>query len=106
MSIPKKHSRRVVVDDVEYRWRVRGRPTYDQALTTQPLILAVEQCGKPGSVLVVELAQSHPSNWMRVAASGVTPSVVAHHIRMALRSGWRPACKGPQFLMDDRKPLA
>jgi hypothetical protein len=83
MSIPKKNSRRVVVDDVEYRWRVRGRPTYDQALTAKPLILAVEQCGKRGSVLVVELAQSHPSNWMKVAASGVTPAVVADHIRTA-----------------------
>jgi hypothetical protein len=106
MSIPKKNSRRVIVDDVEYRWRVRGRPTYDQALTTGRLILAVEQCEKRGSVLVVELAQSHPSNWMQEAASGVTPAVVTGHIRTALKLGWSPACKGPQFLMDDRKPVA
>jgi hypothetical protein len=97
MSIPRKGSRLVVVDDVEYRWRVRSRPTYCQALTWSSLALAVEQVGRRGSVLLVDLAQAHPSNWMQQPAPGVTPVAVARHIRQALRAGWKPDVPGTQF---------
>ena len=59
MSIPKKGSRQVVVDKVEFRWRVRSRLTYDQALAVSPLILAVELSESRGSVLTVDLPQAH-----------------------------------------------
>jgi hypothetical protein len=97
MSIPKKGSRQVVVDEVEFRWRVRSRPTYDQALAASPLILAVEQTERRGSVLIVDLPQPHPSNWMQKPAPGVTPVVVAGYIRQALTAGWQPAVRGAQL---------
>jgi hypothetical protein len=103
MSIPKKGSRRVVVDDIEYRWRVRSRPTYDQALGDASLLLAIEQAGRRGAVLVVTLSQPHPSNWMLKPSEAVTPARVAEYIRKALSDGWCPAVSGAQFLMDARE---
>ena len=103
MSIPKKGSRQVVVDQVEVRWRVRSRPTYDQALAVSPLIMAVEQAETRGSVLIVELPQSHPSNWMNKPAPGVTPVVVAGLIRQALTAGWQPSVRGPQFYLQPQR---
>ena len=97
MSMPKKGSRQVVVDKVDFRWRIRSRPTYDQALISSPLILAVEQAETRGSVLIINLPQSHPSNWMKKPAPGVTPVVVASYIRRALAAGWRPTVRGVQF---------
>ena len=100
MSIPKKGSRQIVVDDIEFRWRVRSRPTYDQAITSSPLVLAVEQAGSRGSVLVVELPQAHPSNWMHKPSPGVTPQIVTRYIRDALTAGWKPSVRGAQFRLD------
>jgi hypothetical protein len=100
MSIPKKGSRQVVVGKIAYRWRVRSRPTYCQALTWSPLTLAVEQAQSPGSVLVIDLPQLHPSNWFQKPSSGVTPAVVATYIRQALKAGWQPSVRGAQFYLE------
>jgi hypothetical protein len=97
MSISRKGSRHIVVDDIEFRWRVRSRPTYDQNIASSPLVLAVEQTGCRGSVLVIELPQAHPSNWMHKPSPGVTPQAVAKYIRDALKAGWKSSVRGPQF---------
>lgn len=36
MAIPKKGSRLIAVDEVQYRWRVRGKPTYCQEMNWSP----------------------------------------------------------------------
>jgi hypothetical protein len=64
MGMLKKGSRLLIVDGIEYRWRVRNKPTYSQGLTSSPLILAIEQASNPGAKLVAELPSAHPSNWM------------------------------------------
>jgi hypothetical protein len=53
MALAKRGPRRIVVDGVTYRWRLRGKPTYDQALCWSPCTYAVEHAGRPGSTLVV-----------------------------------------------------
>jgi len=99
MGIPKKGSREIVVDKVAYHWRVRSRPTYDQALASGPLLLAIEQVETKGTVLIVRLPDVHPRNWFSLPSPGVTPSRVAACIRRALRTGWKPAVRGQQFHM-------
>lgn len=101
MAIPKKGSRLIVVDGVQYRWRVRGRPTYQQAIGSR-WYLAVEQVeAKSGQVLVIRLPQDHPSGWMtkRENVVPVLPSDVEKYIRMGLQAGWHPDQPGKQFLM-------
>jgi len=97
MAIPKKGSRRIVVDGASYRWRVRGKPTYSQANTWAGLNLAVELEDVAGSILVVRLTQPHPSNWMNAEAPPVLPSEVERLIRLALVQGWNPRQHGDTF---------
>ncbi|REJ93574.1 MAG: hypothetical protein DWQ34_10375 [Planctomycetota bacterium] len=97
MTIPRKGSRPIEVDGVKYRWRIRQRPTYMQGVLDHPLNLAVEIDDDPKSSLIVELAQSHPCNWLGDPAVPVTPSQVAGHIRQALDAGWQPQSQGSAF---------
>ncbi|MGH4029324.1 hypothetical protein ACQB60_10360 [Actinomycetota bacterium Odt1-20B] len=100
MALVKKGSRRITVDGASYRWRVRGRPTYGQALVWSPLTYAVELTDSPGSVLVVTTNQPHPSNWLIESASSIVPSVVADSIRTARINGWVPEKPGSPFHLD------
>lgn len=64
MALVRKGSRRIVVDGMTYRWRLRGRPTYFQGLAWSPCTFAVEHVATPGTTLVVTTDQPHPSNWI------------------------------------------
>src|SRR5215213_6738440 len=100
MSLPKKGARSITVDGVVYRWRVRGKPTYAQALAWTPLTVAVELAALPGATLVVTFAHAHPGNWLGHPVVPIQPGVVAASIRIALAQGWRPADPGRAFLLD------
>lgn len=97
MTIPRKGSRRITVDEVEYRWRIRQRPTYSQGALGHALNLAVELAEEPQSTLIVELAQAHPCNWLGDPSSPVTPKEVADRIRQAIAAGWNPSQAGGDF---------
>lgn len=97
MALTKKGSRLITVDGVVYRWRVRGRPTYAQALGERSLAVAVEQADCKGCVLLVHMPQDHPSNWIGGPSVPVLPSQVAAIIRRALGEGWRPSQPAAAF---------
>lgn len=99
MSLVKKGSRLITVDGVTYRWRVRGRPTYAQGLGERPLAVAVEQVDGTGRVLLVNMPQDHPSNWIGGPAEPVLPSAVAAIVRQAMAEGWRSTQPGAAFDM-------
>ncbi|MEU6278672.1 hypothetical protein ABZ871_40765 [Streptomyces populi] len=100
MALVKKGSRLINVDGTTYRWRLRGRPTYDQGLARSPLTYAVEHADAPGSTLVVTTNQPHPSNWFGTQGSPILPGQVADSIRTALTDGWTPANPGSPFHLD------
>ncbi|WP_392958328.1 hypothetical protein [Streptomyces sp. LN245] len=100
MALVKKGSRLIDVDGTVYRWRLRGRPTYDQGLVWSPLTYAVEYADTPGTTLVVTTNQPHPSNWFGTQGSPILPSEVAAAIRAALTGGWTPARPGSPFHLD------
>jgi len=100
MSLPKKGSRRIVVDGVTYRWRLRGRPTYSQALCWSPCTYAVGHLEHPGSTLVVKTNQPHPGNFFHRPSLAVRPSDVARAVRFAVERGWIPEHPGSPFLLD------
>ena len=99
MALPRKGSRTVVIDGVNYRWRVRHRPSFTQGIAENNLLLAVETAEEPGSKLVIVLPQAHPNNWMGGEAAAVLPSDVEHYIRAALKAGWKPKSPGGTFLL-------
>ncbi|MEV6426421.1 hypothetical protein [Nocardia sp. NPDC051463] len=100
MTLPKKGARRIVVDGVAYRWRVRRRPTYMQAIALMRLTFAVEHADCPGSTLVVETSHAHSRNWMGIPPVSVRPADVAASIRLGLARGWKPSSPGSPFMLD------
>ncbi|MFE2436344.1 hypothetical protein [Streptomyces sp. NPDC059409] len=100
MALVRKGSRRIVVDGTAYRWRLRRRPTYFQALAWTPCTFAVVYADAPGTTLVVTTNQPHPSNWFGREAKPVLPSDVAHAIELALCEGWTPTEPGSPFCLD------
>ncbi|TDQ52979.1 hypothetical protein [Actinorugispora endophytica] len=98
MALVKKGSRLITVDGTAYRWRTRGRPTYDQARFEAPATFAVELAEAPGSVLVVTTPHPHTRG-----ATGpvvpITPAAVASGVRSGLADGWRPEKPGTPHLL-------
>ncbi|MFI7404783.1 hypothetical protein ACIBW9_30615 [Streptomyces sp. NPDC049541] len=106
MAIGRKGSRRIVVDGTTYHWRLRRRPTYDQALCDRPCTYAVQHADTPGTTLVVTTNQPHASNWFGAPSVPVLPSDVAAAIASALRQGWSPTQQGSPFHLDQSEGFA
>jgi len=61
MSLPSKGSRKVTVRDLEYRWHVRKKPTYGQAINQALWRVAIERSAPESrSILMVNLGLSRP----------------------------------------------
>jgi hypothetical protein len=100
MALNHKGSRRIIVDRVAYRWRLRRKPTYSQALCWSPLTYAVEHADNSGSTLVVTTNQAHSNNWFERESQPVLPCDVNQAIRLALSRGWSPTAPGSPFQLD------
>ncbi|MFB8024874.1 MULTISPECIES: hypothetical protein [unclassified Streptomyces] len=102
MALTKKGSRRITVDGIEYRWRIRRKPSYMQGLCWTPMTYAVEAASgsQPGTTLIVTSGQAHPSNWVGVETEPIRPAHVAASIREARDQGWDPTRVGSPFQLD------
>lgn len=102
MALNKKGSRRIIVDGIEYRWRIRRKPSYMQGLCWTPMTYAVEAANvdQPGTTLIVTSGQAHPSNWLGVETEAIRPVHVAASIREARSQGWDPMLAGAPFSLD------
>lgn len=97
MAIPRTGSRRITVDATEYRWTVRHRPTYSQAVADSHLTVAVEASQPHGQTLHLTLPVTRCDNWLAQPGYVVTPADIAHWIPFALSRGWTPSLPGPTF---------
>ena len=61
--MPKKGSRKIVVDGVAYRWRIRRTPPTQTVDGGGPLAFSAELIGAKGSLLVVALPQERQLGW-------------------------------------------
>lgn len=93
--IPKRGSRRIIVEGVGYLWRLRKRPTRGHVAGGSVCVAVAEESGH-GSTLLVELG-AHPSNQVGRFGSAVTPGDVDGWVRAAVRDGWTPLDPGPNF---------
>ena len=99
MALTRRGSRRIVVDDIAYRWRVRRKPTYCQSNGWGPQSYAVEHETNPGTTLVVETGRAHPGNWFTLTSGPIQPADVAKSIHEALSLGWTPQTPGSPFVL-------
>lgn len=99
MAIPVKGSRRIVIDAIAYRWSVRKRNTYSQALEQGALTFAVEREDSGLTVLVVSLNGPRPRTWFSKSDRAVTPALVERAVREALAQGWSAQTPGSAHLM-------
>ena len=97
MAIPKKGSRKIVVDTVEYRWTIRSKPTYSQGAFGNHMTAAVELAEKSGAVLSITFPWVRCDNWIGNPELPVTPKDIENCIRSALQDGWQPAKRGSAF---------
>ena len=99
MAMMKKGSRAIVVDDMPYRWRVRGRETDAQRSGDTNLHVVVEPIVEGKGVycpLDVDTSTPRPEPGEPVS---VMPAVVGAYIRLALARGWKPTEPGKPFAL-------
>lgn len=95
-----KGSRSIVVGGREFRWTLRRKPTYAQALGQTDVIVSVRLAGGAGSRLVILFSTPHPGNVLGLPYAAVTPGDVAAGIAAALRAGWEPEAAGAPFVVE------
>ena len=102
MAMPKKGSRSLTVDGVDYRWRVSRRTTDPPT----PAVVVIERTDAGGCVAAVELPYLKFDPWLYFRDPGpmpspmletVSPADVEWYIRLALDAGWQSTAPGPAF---------
>ncbi|MFF2658472.1 hypothetical protein ACFVUH_14010 [Kitasatospora sp. NPDC058032] len=96
MALARKGSRRIVVDGVEYRWRV-GRRHLCCDYEGSTLGYVAEAAVGPGSTLVVETGRPALVGPRPLPEEVVLPREVAAGIRAARARGWTPGADGSPF---------
>ncbi|OUL34670.1 hypothetical protein [Nostoc sp. 106C] len=99
MSIPKRGTRKIVVDGEPFIWLIRRQATNSQADYCCGYIhVAVEHAQEPGSVLAIRTDKPHSENWI-TEVKPVKPKDVARWILQAMESGWQPKTLGAPFIV-------
>ncbi|MFE1748274.1 hypothetical protein [Coleofasciculus sp. H7-2] len=100
MSIPKKGTRRIIVDREMLLWLIRRKATNTQSdYGCGYLHVAVEHAQEPGSVLVILTDKPHPQDWRTTEVRPVKPSDITGWILQAKQIGWQPKKSGVPFVV-------
>ena len=98
MAIPKRGSRPISVNSINYRWLIRKKATYSQVdYGTGFLHVAIDLAENPGITLVIFTNHKHPNDWATDEIIPITPSIVSTWILKAIDLGWQPNKEGSQF---------
>lgn len=97
MTLPQKYSRKICIDGIDYRWVVRDRSTYMQAVCMSSLRVSVERVDAPYCTLSLVLPAVRADNWLLFPGYIVKPNDLSRWIPKALSAGWAPHRPGPAF---------
>lgn len=86
MALPKKNTRKIVIDNIRYRWITSGN---DYGID-----IYVEHFEQPGQLLCGRSEYQYDSNGVQI---GIVPSDVEKLVRLALKKGWIADQPGPNF---------
>ncbi|MEN0039047.1 MAG: hypothetical protein AAGC78_18355 [Cellvibrio sp.] len=90
MSLPKKGSRKIIVNGSEFLWFVRAKPTYSQDCLGSNMTAAVELLDSNGSILHITFTFSRPDSAINFVVGSVTPKLIELCIKNAIDLGWKP----------------
>lgn len=95
--LPRKGSRRVVVDGVTYRWR--------EGHGAREFEVRLERFEAPGQLLVARFPYRHldPQRPARVYRPVMTRRLLASLVEAALAEGWTPAARGPLWTLSPER---
>ena len=85
MALRKKGSRKITVNDTDYRWVV--------ASDKKGIHLVIEHAEQPGQRLVIAFYRVDKDG----EATAVTPNHVKDLIEIGLQKGWQPTTKSQQL---------
>lgn len=96
MTMPKKGTRKIVVDSEEYRWKLafNHEESFEKHIRA-----AIELADSQGSTLVVYLIGLNVNYVDYDRDDPITPKDIEDFIRKALAAGWQPREKGPTFYL-------
>lgn len=95
-NLSKKNSRKIVVDNVEYRWMISGRSRYlNNAPESLRLIVQKTGCttGITSCTLISKI-NPHTDDNNPINKSTIFPKDVVTFIHKALEDGWNPEVTG------------
>ena len=103
MAIPRKGSRRIVVDGTQYLWRIRRKATPNQIdYGYGSLHVSIAAAHGKGATLAIVTDRPHPGDIFPRPVAPVTPADIRDWIGLGLASGWLPEQKGPTIFTDMR----
>ncbi|MBC7865382.1 MAG: hypothetical protein IAF38_20570 [Bacteroidia bacterium] len=100
MALPKKNSRKIVVNDITYRYVVSGNDGYIN------LIIELEENNKQR--LIVSFGYMEASYFLpgtTLPKTEITPATVEKVITRALKNGWKPNVKAKQLSISNSELL-
>jgi len=98
MSLTKKGSRTITVENEAFLWQVRKKPTYSGGLGWSNLSVAVQLKETNYSVLVATCNGPRPDAYIKESKEViVTPKHVEDIIKKAIKSGWAHNNKGSSY---------
>jgi hypothetical protein len=112
MGLPKKGTRRIVVDGIPYRWLAKYASVGRVEGYCCPLSLFVERADAPGQLLISHF-WCYQKPWVVAQAQAVTPRLVRQIMDAGWARGWQPARQGlpplevdgKEFFQDPLDPL-
>lgn len=99
MALAKKGTRRILVDGVEYRWRI-SKKHWCCDFEGATMGYVAQDATNPGTTLVVETGRPARLNPNLLPTEVVLPREVAAGIRAARSRGWTPSSNGSPFKLN------
>ncbi len=102
MAIPKRGSRKTIIDGNTFLWKIRKHPTHNERHDVDYLIPVQHIEG--GQVLLLSMGYNR-SGYRNDYLFMITPGMLADCIKDAISEGWNFRCKQPPKIKDCSKVL-
>jgi hypothetical protein len=98
MALSSKRSKRIVVDEAFYLWRVSKRGLQpDARLGRSFTVVTIAADQKPSCTLIVKALNSASNDGLGLTGDAILPSHIASFVRNAIQAGWTPLASGKPF---------